>query len=59
MYEISIVDVCVCLKSVWWTVRGCKRQQGRKVNGPVVVDIISIDSVDKELLDMLFMNQKV
>lgn len=28
------------------------------MNGPVVVGI-SIDIVDKELLDMLFMNQKV
>ena len=29
------------------------------MNGPVVVDIVSIDKIYKELLDMLFMNQKV
>jgi len=29
------------------------------VNGPVVVGIVSIDKIDDELLDMLFMNQKV
>jgi hypothetical protein len=35
------------------------KEQGRKVNGPLDVDIISIESIDGELFDILFINQKV
>jgi hypothetical protein len=35
------------------------KEQGRKVNDPLVVDTMSIESIDRELFHILFINQKV